>query len=371
VLKTLNRLWWRELKRIGKAQQREAQKLVKNLLVQSFPKTPRTAPFTVKKRTTSRKVSVRQKRAPELTLAPGKWLTSYFSSSISERNVPVRRMQYWLYLPHKVSVSPTPLVVMLHGCQQSATEFSRGTRMNQLAERHGFAVLYPQQSLKAHPHRCWNWYEKVTQEGGGEAELIAATIKKVVGKHALDVARIYVAGLSAGAAMAHIMAMNYPELIAAVGLHSGAVFGVAGSHTAAYGIMQNGAGMDAVNHTIKKFQSSHATMPAILIHGQDDAVVRPINLVQLTEQFMALNNLPSRSKMPTAIMPARKGEAGNAYKIRDYVHKDKVMLRVCEVAGLAHAWSGGDRALKFNAGDGPDASKMMWDFFAPHRRIAS
>lgn len=381
MFKGLSRLWWRSVKqsakRIGKAQQSQSKKLVKSLLAPTPKRTrPKTGPKAVKPRTQQapalRTSSTPSKKPSRL---PGRWMVSYYSSFPESGTLPARRMTYWLYIPDRIVPSSMPLVVMLHGCEQTATQFADGTRMNHLAEEKGFAVLYPQQSLRGHPQRCWPWYEKAIQEGGGEVELIAGTIDKVMMHYPIDTTRIYIAGLSAGAAMAHIMALTYPHRIAAVGLHSGPVFGAGHTRMGAYGVMQSGsarASDDAMREVLKK-SGTLPKMPAILIQGRADKVVRSINQTQLAQQFITLNQLrPAHATAITHKLAGRaKNNPANAYQIQDYVERRKLLLRVCEIQNLEHAWSGGDCALKYNACNGPDASKMMWNFFARHRRLGT
>lgn len=371
MLKGLSRLWWRGANRIGKVQHSQQKKLVKSLLAPA--KRPRTKPVA---RTPPVAATKRNKPKPVKSPSsrlPGKWLCSYYSSFPHDGRLPARRMSYWLYLPHKTPASALPLVVMLHGCQQTATQFSQGTRMNRLAEEKGFAVLYPQQSLRGHPSRCWRWYDRATQEGGGDVQLIVGIIDAVIAKHAVDTTRVFIAGMSAGAAMAHILALAMPHRIAAVGLHSGPVFGAGHTRMGAYAVMQGGsikAASTAIGDLLGKSEA-FPMIPAILIHGHADKVVRPVNQVQLTQQFITMNRLGGQHAAPPVIKASgRKGSknAANSYQIQDYVAGKKPMLRVCEIGHLEHAWSGGDCTLPFNACAGPDASKMMWRFFALHRK---
>ncbi|NRR33195.1 PHB depolymerase family esterase [Oxalobacteraceae bacterium] len=283
-------------------------------------------------------------------------------------------MSYWLYLPKnvpaKAATAGVPLIVMLHGCQQSATQFAQGTRMNQLAEKKGFAVLYPQQLVSSQAHRCWRWFDRAVQEGGGETAMIAGMIEQVLAQHPVDRRRVYVCGISAGAGMANIIALNRPDLIAAVGLHSGPVYGGGHSTIGALGVMQHGAGM-RVEHAIHEVMArkpDYPAMPTLLIQGLDDKVVRPVNQSQLVRQTMLLNRIGADIAPRVTLKPGTRNGSRNRHEIRDFVVGRKVMLRVAQVSDLDHAWSGGDPELKYHAKAGPDASKMMLDFFARHSR---
>ena len=230
-------------------------------------------------------------------------------------------------MPPGVTDAPLPLVVMLHGCQQSACDFATATRMNQLAERRGFAVLYPQQSA---------------------------------------------AGLSAGAALATLLALRHPELIAAVGLHSAPVFGTVDTVLTAYRTMQRGAGQAHVGAALAAAQSTLRPLglPAIVIHGERDAVVRRVNAAQLVQQLLVVNAAALTRPEPTRrSFPARTSGRSprHAWASTTYLAGRKPQLVLCEVAGLGHAWSGGDDTVKFSERSGPDASAMMWAFFARHR----
>ena len=270
-----------------------------------------------------------------------------------------------------------PLVVMLHGCQQSATDFAVATRMNQLAERKGFAVLYPQQSATADAHRCWHWYKKSTQMGRGDVQRIGMMIEQVQARHGLDSSRTYVAGLSAGAGLAALIAVHYSDMIAAVGLHSGPVVGTSESAASAFRTMQRGSGPAHIEAALNFAKSLSAPVmasgiPAILIHGQRDAVVRPVNVAQLTQQFQILNSASITGAEPVQRdFPARAAgrSPSHAYRTVTYYAGRKPQLLRCEIAALGHAWSGGNSQMAFSAPEGPDASLLMWTFFAQHRRL--
>ena len=333
------------------------------------PKASSTTPSVKPAPSTAKPAARRSAPAPATTnTAPGKWLTSRVESANGHR------MSFWLYLPQNTPEEAVaqglPLIVMLHGCHQTATQFAQGTRMNQWAERKGYAVLYPQQLVSNQAQRCWKWYDRATQEGGGDVSTIVAMIDKVAGAYAIDRSRVYVAGISAGAGMANILALNHPQLFAAVGLHSGPVFGAGHSTMGALGVMQHGAALRA-DLAVREVLARHARfpgMPTILIAGEGDSVVRPINQVQLARQGLAINGLAHDA--PAKITHKAQGSNArhNAHRIDDFYDGRKLLLRVARIDALDHAWSGGDPALKFNAKAGPDATRMMLEFFARHRR---
>lgn len=300
----------------------------------------------------------------------GRWReTGYAKAKTHAR--PATRLDYGLYLANAVGTRRVPLLVMLHGCKQTAKEFAEGTRMNLLADREGFAVLYPQQSASANAYRCWNWFEELAIAGGGEAALIAATIAQISAQYPIDPSRVYVAGLSAGASMATILAVHYPHLIAAVGLHSGVVFGAARTSLAGLGVMRHGA-MEAPEIAVRSALGDADTsgMPAVLIHGDRDSVVHPVNLAQLVAQFKVLNPSIANSD-PVISSEAPLDFVGSPFKPlsrQDYMAGEKSILRVYTIPELDHAWSGGDGTSPFHSGDGPDASDLMWEFLEQHRR---
>ncbi|WP_426323056.1 extracellular catalytic domain type 1 short-chain-length polyhydroxyalkanoate depolymerase [Pseudoduganella sp. R-43] len=354
----------RSLARAGKAQ----QKLLTAFLTASTPKTAKPK----KPRRTARRTQI------SLAAAPGKWMAARYPALSG-----VPSLAYWLYLPDRVPESVTrngwPLIVMLHGCHQSATQFAQGTRMNLLAEHKGYAVLYPQQPVSAHAQRCWHWYSQATQEGSGDAAKLASLIAHICEQHHIDRSRIYACGISAGAGMTAVMALQHPELFAAIGLHSGPVAGVARSSAEALHVMRHGASLNAegVIHellhqralqTKPGARSADQLMPAILIQGEADKVVRPVNQAHLARQWLALNGLGADTPSQVTLKPEGKTVRRNACEIRDFHVGRKILLRVASIAGLGHAWSGGDPSYKFNEAAGPDASRMMLDFFAKHRR---
>ena len=371
--------WLRGLLRAGKVQQRTTTRLAKVLFGPPVAKpaskprrksVPKTAPAGA----ALGPPRVRKKTAP----APGKWLAAHYAPLVELGQLPGRRLPYYLYLPDKepnaaMRTRGRPLLVMLHGCEQSATQFAEGTRMNRLAERKGYAVLYPQQSLRSHARRCWKWYDKLTQDGGGDVSLIVGAIAQVAARYPIDRTRIYISGISAGAGMAHIVALNHPQLFAAVGLHSGPVFGAGHSLIGAMQVMQHGAvgRVDSAIDEVLARQPLFPHLPTMLIQGQQDHVVRPINQTQLVRQSIRINRMPA-STLVTAERwpPGAEGSRNPAhgYAVHDYQVAGELLLRVAQIERLEHAWSGGDASLPFNAKAGPDASKMLLDFFARHQR---
>lgn len=382
MAKNLSSLWLKNIKRMGKAQQTQGRKLLKGLLLKAVSTPSVRSAKPVK---TVRPKAVRQGGKPLVAPAriaaglPGVWRKSYFPQSNAGQLAPAQRMLYWLYLPagaDRPSAAARPLVVMLHGCQQTATEFATATRMNELAERKGFAVLYPQQSAAADSHRCWHWYRRATQQGLGDVSLIASMIAQVQRRHGLDASRTYVAGLSAGAALAMILALRNPGLIAAAGLHSAPVFGTSDSPMSAYRVMQHGSGL-AHGQAAREFVNAlppFPAMPAMLIHGERDPVVQRINAKQLAEQFVIINAASIGQAEPVCrSYPARVGGRSprHAYKTITYHAGRKPQLVLCEIATLGHAWSGGDASVDFSTPEGPDATLMMWNFFAQQQRTVS
>jgi poly(hydroxyalkanoate) depolymerase family esterase len=333
--------------------------------------------------------------------ALGKWTRSFFSAPPAAGEL-VNHLQYGLYLPPGPHSRALPLVVMLHGCKQNIEEFAQGTRMNLLADRHGFAVLYPEQSNHAHPHRCWRWYDESPRAGGKEAGSITALVRAMVAQHGFDATRVYAAGLSAGAGMTAMLAVRYPTLFAAVALHSGVAFGEANTAVGAMDVMRRGVRHDPVALLAGALDAdAHPGMPAMILHGDADSVVSPANADQLELQFLRLNgaldgdgeltpgvhidsasvganraaavNVPSLDAAgneiglsPAAAIRAKRLPIRG--ELRDFMFGDRLVVRSCRVAGLAHAWSGGDDAFAFHASKGPNASALIWDFFRQHSR---
>jgi poly(hydroxyalkanoate) depolymerase family esterase len=284
-----------------------------------------------------------------------------------------RQRDYFLYIPVKVRRRDrVPLLVMLHGCSQDARTFAQGSRMNELADQHRFLVLYPQQSLRANPLRCWNWFEPGTGHGAREAATIAALVRDVARRYPIDRSRVYVAGISAGGAMTAILALCYGALFAACAIVAGMMYRAADSALAGTQAMRSGALVspesmadEAASRLSRKVQF----VPALVIHGTHDSVVHPRNAEQIVRQFRRFAELRGRSSEPlTDAVEQRIRSEDRSYRQRDYVRSDQLMLRSILIEGLGHAWSGGDDRLHFNDSAQPNTSRLIWDFVSRFRR---
>lgn len=282
----------------------------------------------------------------------------------------VPQLSYRLYIP-SCAKGALPVVVMLHGCQQMPEDLAVGTRMNALAEREGFIVAYPQQPLRRSVHRCWQWFDLGAGEGGREAQAVAMLIDELASRPDVRTGEIYLAGLSAGAAMAAVVALRYPEKVAAVGMHSGVVIGAADNPRAGLKAMHHGSTIEpALLLDAAGVAMGGPEMPAIVVHGMADDAVNPVNGRLLARQFLAYNVLDDRlgQRMESAndAPPAQDGD----YREARFGRWNRDLVRLVEVEGLGHAWSGGDAAVRYHSDIGPDASWLMWQFFRQHRREA-
>ena len=266
-------------------------------------------------------------------------------------------IDYMLYRP-KSCAAGMPLVVMLHGCTQSPEDFARGTRMNQLAEELGFLVVYPRQTQAANQQRCWNWFRPGDQQRGcGEPALIAGLTQDIIASERVDGARVYVAGLSAGGAAAAIMAEAYPDLFAAVGIHSGLACGAARDLPSALTAMKRGG-----SQARGKRRTSARAVPVITFHGDRDGTVHEVNAREIVEKATASVGESVRVETET-------GAAGGRRYTRSLSRDEagRVMIEQWTVAGAGHAWSGGDPSGSYADPTGPDASREMLRFFLGHR----
>jgi poly(hydroxyalkanoate) depolymerase family esterase len=266
---------------------------------------------------------------------------------------PAGTRAYKLYIPSTYAGEPAPLVVMLHGCTQNPDDFAAGTGMNALAEEQGCLVAYPAQAKKANGSNCWNWFQAGDQRrDSGEPSIIAAITQQVMRDYKVDPARVYVAGLSAGGAMAAILASEYPDLYKAAGVHSGLPTGAAHDVPSAFAAMSSGA----ANGVLKA--KTGATVPVIVFHGDRDKTVHPQN----GHQVLAHHAGPQSGAATT-----EKGSAPNGRSYTRAVHRNaggNLMAEHWTVHGSGHAWSGGSKRGSYTDPKGPDASREMLRFFA-------
>lgn len=301
---------------------------------------------------------------------PGAFLNRSFTNHAGARD-------YMLYVPASYSAEsgePFPVIVMLHGCTQSPDDFAAGTRMNALADQHGFLVIYPAQAAHANGSRCWNWFRPEDQvRDSGEPSLIAGITREVASAYCVDERRIFVAGMSAGASMAVILGALYPELYVAVGAHSGLPYGAAHDVPSAFAAMKAGGALAG------QFQPSAATpsrrahgssgTPTIVFHGDHDKTVNARNGDAIVEQVtvVASDQHPLRANVRTGTAPG-----GRAYRRTDYVDDaNQTIVEDWRVHGAGHAWSGGSPSGSFTDPAGPDASAEMVRFFLSQRRVGT
>ncbi|KWA07824.1 PHB depolymerase family esterase [Burkholderia territorii] len=334
------------------------------------PKRKTTKPAAAAKRSANMRPPRRTESAPAARTsphhAPGTWLRSFHSARPAAGRL-VNHLAYALYLPAtSTSSEGMPVVVMLHGCKQTAESFAAGTRICRIAERAGFAVLFPEQAKTAHSHRCWNWHGDASQS---EAPAVASLIDELVQARGFDRDRIYLAGMSAGAGLAARLAIESPGLFAAVGLHSGPAIAPPLSTMAAMSLMRRGLRDDPIGVVDTCVDvRAYPGMPALVVHGGLDSVVAEQNARQLGIAFARINRLVDEQG------ELRVGEqhtyTQDDVDYTDYLRGGRLIVRVCIVRRLAHAWSGGDPREAFHSATGPDATAMFWNFFRRRRRRA-
>lgn len=287
-------------------------------------------------------------RAAQPEQAGGEFLARSFVNEAGTR-------PYKLFVPSTYRGERMPLVVMLHGCTQSPDDFAAGTGMNRAAEAEGFLVAYPGQVSSANPQKCWNWFNAADQSRGrGEPSLIAGITRAVMREYAVDLARVYVAGLSAGGAAAAIMGETYPELYAAVGVHSGLACGAARDLNSALAAMRGGAAGRA--------GGADRTVPTIVFHGDRDTTVSPRNADAVVAQVTS----EGRSEVRSGQVPG-----GRAFECT--IRRDENGRTVTEqwtVHGGGHAWFGGSAAGSYTDPRGPDATGEMLRFFREHPQVS-
>lgn len=271
---------------------------------------------------------------------------------------------YKLYIPSGYRGQPVPLIVMLHGCTQSADDFAAGTRMNEVGEERTCLVAYPEQIRSANMQGCWNWFSEADQQrDGDEPSLIAGITREIMRGYAVDPRRVYVAGLSAGGAAAAVMGDAYPDLYAAIGVHSGLPCGAAHDMPSAFRAMQRGPTLRTAAGS--RSGGQRRVVPAIVFHGGRDTTVNPCNgdaIVAQSAQAAALITQAEERQVP----------GGHAY--HRTLHTDlngQTVIEQWVIHGAGHAWSGGSYAGSYTDPRGPDATREMVRFFLEHPHPAA
>jgi poly(hydroxyalkanoate) depolymerase family esterase len=330
-------------------------------------------------------------RAPDLTTPDGaQFVVRSYSNRAGTR-------AYKLYIPSGYHGQALPLVVMLHGCTQTPDDFAAGTRMNALAEEHACFVAYPAQDVSANPSKCWNWFTPGNQRRDeGEPSLIAGITRQIMSDYAVDPQRVYAAGLSAGAAEAAIMGVTYPDLYAAIGVHSGLACGAASDLPSAFAAMRraepvvadvlsslvSGADSDLISAFAitpsgkpARFEapSSNAgavqgqrMVPTIVFHGDQDNTVHARN----ADQVIAQSKTAAAMELHTKV---ERGQAPGGLAYSRTLHSDasgQAVLEQWVIHGAGHAWSGGSHAGSYTDPRGPNASREMLRFFLEHSHPA-
>lgn len=293
-----------------------------------------------------RVVDVEQTPEPRESEAADAWTPGSFTHQ-------GRSIDYMLFVPASASTQPAaarPLVLMLHGCTQGAADFAAGTRMNEHAREHGCIVLYPEQTKRAHGQKCWNWFKTQHQQRErGEPALLAALTEHIVAQQQADRSRVYVAGLSAGGAMADVLGHCYPDLYAAVGVHSGLPHGAAHDMMSALNVMRTGA-------PEARAGAAKGSPPTIVFHGDADPTVHPGNgraiVARATPGTVSEGQSAAGRRYTRTVHPASPGQGDAEHWL---------------LHGAGHAWSGGSAAGSYTQPDGVDASREMLRFFLAHR----
>lgn len=310
----------------------------------------------------------RRQHKPGDATAPGRFLTENFSNHAGT-------LTYKLYVPAAYQGQSLPLVVMLHGCTQNPDDFAAGTRMNQLAETTPCLVAYPAQSQSANMSRCWNWFKTSDQQRDqGEPAIIAGITREIAAAYAVDRDRIYVAGLSSGGSMAAIMGAAYPDVFAAVAVHSGPDHANAHDLPSAFAAMHGGGAMPGLQpgEAHRKTERAKPFVPNIMFHGDQDYTVRPRSRDEVSEHW---DSTPRQGHGPQAAdagldASQQRGQVPRGHAYTRSVYRDPAGRAVAEhwlIHGAGHAWSGGSASGSYTDARGPDATAEMMRFFGEHR----
>jgi poly(hydroxyalkanoate) depolymerase family esterase len=266
-----------------------------------------------------------------------------------------------------------PLLVLLHGCRQTPEDFAAGSRIAKFADDNGWLILLPRQTKHANAWGCWNWFDRRTVAGKGEAAIVAAQVRAVRRLYGAHPRRMFVAGMSSGACLAAIMGLRFTKLFAAVGMHSGVACGAASSPAMALNVLSTGADgdIDAIARAARAEASARALpLPLCVIHGEDDSVVAEKNAAEVLRQFLIFNGCVGPDGAPADPDSSAVTGLPNGRTITrdDYRVDGCVVARRIRVSALGHAWSGGDGAFAYNDPQAPDATELFGEFFAAQLR---
>jgi poly(hydroxyalkanoate) depolymerase family esterase len=279
--------------------------------------------------------------------------------------------EYTVYLPRGHSRwRRVPLVVLIHGCRQTADDVPHSTRITDLADEMGCIVLLPRQHPRANAWGCWNWFDRGTAAGRGETAIVLAQVRAARRKYRIHPRRVYVAGLSSGGALATVLGMRKPAAIAGVIAHSGIACGAASSPMAALGVLKTGADTDFMRIARDARAGSDANslpVPLLVIQGAADDVVAPINAVQIVRQYLALNGHPAaetgdRGELPPSDRQTIETVDLRAVTTSEWTLAGRLVARCVLIDGLGHAWSGGDDQYAYTDPRGPSATALLGAF---------
>jgi poly(hydroxyalkanoate) depolymerase family esterase len=302
-------------------------------------------------------------------IGKGSWRQARFTGAAGTR-------AYRVYVPTGLGrTRKVPMLLALHGCGQNALDFAAGTRFNDLADKHKFIVVYPEQGVTHNGQRCWNWFRSGHQfRAQGEPAILAGIVRRVsqdTAKWRIDTERIYVAGISAGGAMAVVLAATYPELFAAIGVHSAPPYRSASGPVDALAAMQGRTLQSHVENV-----ATAAMPPMIVFHGSADSTVRSVNAQRVADQWVAFHDHDGAAALgrprSASTAPGRPGSARSrrGYRVSRWYSGGHKVLEVWLVTGLGHAWSGGSPKGSYSDSRGPRATTEMWKFFAANRAAA-
>ena len=277
---------------------------------------------------------------------------------------------YLVYVPRgHATWRRRPLLVLLHGCRQTPEDIAAGTRITELADERGWLLLLPRQTTHANAWGCWNWFDRRTVAGKGEAAIVVAQVRAARRLYRGHPRRIFLLGMSAGACLGAVLALRSAKLFAAAGFHSGVPCGAAVGAAAAMQAMANGprGDIDAIALEARAETSPRALpLPVCIVHGERDNVVAEANSTALLRQFLVFNGRPPEGEaLPGAdARSVSRHSSGRTITVEDYRLGGELVARRIRVSALGHAWSGGDDAFAYNDPEGPNATALFGAFFA-------